>query len=85
LPFTLNTNEWNHIVMTWQTGASAQLTVYINGGNLPMQMPISNTAWVPDGQLMHFGTYAPFLIDEIELYDHPLTPAEITHLRMLPP
>ena len=85
VPFSVNRSVWNHVVMTWQTGANPNLTLYINGTNLPISNAIPSATWVPDGQVLQFGaTYPGLIIDEVELYNRPLTPAEINHVRTLP-
>ena len=77
--------DWHHIVLTWQnfdTGKpNALATLYIDGKRIG---DVKDRAIAMDWALDKTGIYVAVnyigLLDELALFDRPLTPEEVTHL-----
>jgi hypothetical protein len=72
-------DAWNHLVIAWQTGAGGSLLANVNG--TPVTMPVSDAAYLPGGQLFRLPWGFVGQLDEIRLYDHVLSAAQIAQLR----
>lgn len=83
-PYVVTTSQaaardvWHRLVMTWQTGAGASFTVQLDDALFSAPL---DTTWTPAQQAFTFGGGFPdLLLDDIRLYDRPLTASEAARL-----
>ena len=66
---TVLDNQWNHIVVTWDTGAE-EFKIYLNGNTTPVSSTtISDADWTPDGQLCTIGVGWLGSIDDVAIWN----------------
>jgi hypothetical protein len=64
-------NQWNHIVVTWDTSAE-EFKGYINGNTEPVfskTINVTGGQWTPDAQVMQFGKDHEGSMDEIAIFN----------------
>jgi hypothetical protein len=71
-------NRWTHVVVAWDTGSAKMFTVYLD--SVRTSMPITSAGWTPFAQDFRLPNTFVGAIDEIRLYNRPLTQAEATSL-----
>jgi hypothetical protein len=72
-------DQWNHVVMVWDTGPAQRFSIYLNGQT--MSQTIVEAGWKPSQQQMMFGhgvTHGE--LDEIWLYKRAMSTAEVMTL-----
>ena len=69
---TVIDDQWNHVVVTWDTSALVKrLKGYVNGNTTPVvdvEIDVSG-GWTPDGQVIKFGDGHEGLMDEIAIFN----------------
>jgi hypothetical protein len=75
--FPVSQNSWTHVVVTWEESTKIAAT-YVNG---TLQSRASYTSdFAPTDQTFQLGNHLDGKIDEVRLYDRPLTEAEAVAL-----
>lgn len=80
----LQSNEWQHIAIAWDTRQGKTANAYLNG-TLEWSHTLSSASWAPTEQCFQIGgckttSYFRGSMDEVMLFDHPLSPEEIRHI-----
>ena len=67
---TVLDNQWNHVVVTWDTdNATEEFKIYLNGNTTPVSSTSITADWVPDGQLCDIGRNWLGSIDDVAIWD----------------
>jgi len=75
--FPVSQNTWTHVVVTWEQATKIAAT-YVNG---TLQSRASYTSdFAPTDQPFQLGNHLDGKLDEVRLYDRPLTEAEAVAL-----
>ena len=76
--FDVDVGRWAHVIVTWDA-ANTYGRAYVDGQSV-LADNYPSGAFVPKGQLMDFGGNLDGYIDDVRLYDRPLTEVEISSL-----